>query len=91
MELHEAVQKPEEEFSTWMDKQDFDYQRKQSAVMDYLNEHIDYDKLNEIVDENKSFGVVEVEKLTEKLGFSTGSTKSTVVKNHVERYTERLK
>ena len=43
------VQEDAESFSSWADKQDFDYDRTESEVVDYLNESIDYDELDRVI------------------------------------------
>lgn len=91
MNIDEAVQKPEKDFTEWRKNQDFDYQRKQSAVMDYLNEHVDYEKLDEIVNNNEGSEVAGLKNVVERLGFSEDSKESSVVKNHLKVYTESFK
>jgi adenosylcobalamin-dependent ribonucleoside-diphosphate reductase len=43
------------DYSEWRDSQDFDYHNESSAVVDYLNESIDYDELDRVIESGTRF------------------------------------
>ena len=48
--MNGLVQEPDGGFDSWQDEQDFDYHRTESAVIDYINGCIDYEKLDAAIE-----------------------------------------
>jgi ribonucleoside-diphosphate reductase alpha chain len=49
------VSEDAEPYPAWRDKQDFDYDREESAVVDYVNENIDFDELDRVIEGGTRF------------------------------------
>ena len=48
--MNEFVQEPDGGFESWREEQDFEYHRTKSAVIDYINSCIDYDKIDTAIE-----------------------------------------
>jgi hypothetical protein len=87
IDISAVVRSPEQEFPDWREEQDFDYQRTASAVIDYTNEHIDYNELDAVVAENAdNTDISELSRVYKMLGFHADSSEAETVTRHVEGY-----
>ncbi len=84
IDISAVVHSPERTFDDWRAEQDFDYQRIESAVIDYVNQHIDYDELDAAVRDGADVGGLDT--ACEKLGFHPDSSEAFTVKQHFRRY-----
>lgn len=84
IDISAVVRSPEQEFADWRAEQDFDYQRIESAVIDYVNQHIDYDELDAAVRDGADIGGLDT--ACEELGFYPDSSEAVAVKQHFRAY-----
>lgn len=84
-----VVGEPAEEFSAWHKNQDFDYHRTESAVIDYINEYIDYEKLDTVVEESTDLTVTGFENVFDEFGIPVDSNESKAVRQHIKLYVEK--
>ena len=48
MTITDAMKEGAPTFEEWIDEQDFDYQRTESKVVDYVNETVDYENVESL-------------------------------------------
>jgi len=73
------------EFSDWREQQDFDYERVDSEIIDYVNSSLNYDVLDKLIDNNAT-DEIAWDKLFHQFGIPKDSDKSRTVRRHIESY-----
>jgi len=82
--LADVVQEDAPTFEEWLNNQDFDYSRVESEVIDYVNNTINYDKLEDSV--TKASEIDGWEAYFEDCGIEEESKRATAVKSHIRAY-----
>lgn len=81
--LSDLLQENAPTFEEWLGDQDFDYQRTESKVVDYVNGTIDYEKLDGAIEEASE--IEGWEAYFDQCGMKEESEKA-AAKNHIRAY-----
>jgi len=73
-------------FAEWRDQQEFEYQRVNSEVVDYLNEFLEYDTIDMIIEQVGEADVEWEESLHEASGMSRDSDNFETARTHITAY-----
>lgn len=84
--MSEVLQKDAPTFEDWLDGQDFDYQRTESKIVDYVNSVIDYETLDDALPEASD--IEGWEAFFEQCGIEKESERAVAAKNHITAYVE---
>jgi hypothetical protein len=55
--MSDIIREPDGGFGEWKENQNFDYQRTRTAVMDYINNCIDYATLDMAIEQDEDIAV----------------------------------
>ena len=73
----------------WVEKQDYEYSRRASEVVDYLNAVIDYDIVDDaLVEYNTGTDLVGWNAMFDECDIKQDSSESTVAMTHITSYFE---
>lgn len=72
-------------FDEWREAQDFEYHRTASEVVDYVNENIDYETLDQLI-ENGETETIDWDNLYDTFDISPDSDEANAAKTHIEGY-----
>lgn len=89
IDITTVASEPAETFESWKEAQDHDYHRTESALVDYVNSHIDLTELDSRIAESESATVTEFAALFELLGVDESSDAAESVEETITTYVSK--
>jgi hypothetical protein len=86
MTLTDTLNEDAPTFKQWEENQDFDYQRTESKIVDYINSTMHYGKLDDEIEKEASIDGWEA--FFERCGIKKESARASVVREHIRAYVD---
>lgn len=84
LSAYKLVNTDEPEFDEWIEAQEFDYRRKESEVIDYINEVLNYKPVQRSSEQVES--IEDLDKMLKACGIEENSQRGEAVKKHIRAY-----